>query len=51
VLTEPVAVASSPYRQTVPAALTVAELLALVSAPVLAGYALRRRRQRRGAQR
>jgi ABC-type phosphate transport system substrate-binding protein len=51
VLTEPVAVASSPYRQTVPAALTVVELLALVSAPVLAGFALRRRRQRRGVRR
>ena len=50
VLTEPVAVATSPYRQTVPAALTVVELLALVSAPVLAGYVLRRRRQKRGAQ-
>lgn len=51
VLTEPVAVASSPYRQTLPATLTVVELLALVGAPVLAGYVLRRRRLKRGAQR
>lgn len=51
VLTEPVAVATNPYRQTLPAALAVVELLAIVSAPVLAGYALRRRRQKRSAQR
>ena len=49
VLTEPVAVASSPYRQTWPAVLTVVELLALISAPVLVRYGLRRRQQKRSA--
>lgn len=46
VLTEPVAVASNPYKQTLPAVLTVAELLALIGVPVLAGFMLRRRRKR-----
>ena len=46
---EPVDVASSAYRQTLPAALTVAELLALISAPILVRYALRRRQQKRSA--
>lgn len=49
VLLEPVAVSASPYRQTLPAILTVVELLALIGAPVLVLYTLRRRQQKRSA--
>ena len=50
VFTEPVAVASSPYKQTLLAVLTVVELLAAITAPILVGLLLRRRRNQGAAR-
>jgi ABC-type phosphate transport system substrate-binding protein len=44
---QPVSVASSPYRKTLPAAAALAEILAAIGVPVLLGSLLRRRKAAR----